>query len=77
MARAAAVPESGQRGVAGERPRVAGAAAAHGGQAEQAVLAPADTEYRYFVAKGGGRHTFSADYADHLQAIEALRRKRP
>jgi UPF0755 protein len=34
-----------------------------------AVLAPADTEYLYFVATGGGRHTFSRSFDDHRKAI--------
>lgn len=34
-----------------------------------AVLAPATTKYFYFVAKGGGRHTFSESRAAHDAAI--------
>ncbi len=41
-----------------------------------AVLAPAKTDYRYFVATGKGRHKFSRDYASHLRAIEQLRKQR-
>jgi UPF0755 protein len=36
-----------------------------------AVLAPAKTKYLYFVAKGGGRHTFSESLAAHDQAVKA------
>jgi UPF0755 protein len=35
----------------------------------RAVLAPAKTNYLYFVAKGGGRHKFSESYDDHRDAI--------
>jgi UPF0755 protein len=35
----------------------------------EAVLAPAHTDYLFFVAKGGGRHTFSATLAEHQRAI--------
>jgi len=41
-----------------------------------AVLAPAQTNYRYFVAKGQGRHTFTATYEEHLAAVKALRHAR-
>lgn len=34
-----------------------------------AVLAPADTEFLYFVAAGGGRHKFSKTLDEHNQAI--------
>ncbi len=46
-----------------------------GAQAIAAVLAPAATNYRFFVAKGGGRHTFSATYAEHLEAVKSLRER--
>jgi UPF0755 protein len=39
----------------------------------RAVLAPADTEYLFFVAKGGGRHTFSRSFEDHERAIRQRR----
>ncbi len=35
----------------------------------EAVLAPAHTDYLFFVAKGGGRHTFSSTLAEHQRAI--------
>jgi UPF0755 protein len=41
-----------------------------------AVLAPAETRYRYFVAKGRGRHTFSETYEQHLEAVKQLRERR-
>lgn len=37
------------------------------------ALEPAATEYRFFVSKGGGRHTFSVRYEDHLAAVRRLR----
>jgi UPF0755 protein len=36
----------------------------------RAVLAPAHTDYLFFVAKGGGRHTFSESLAEHDKAIK-------
>jgi UPF0755 protein len=40
-----------------------------GAKSIEAALDPAPTKYLYFVAKGGGRHTFSETYADHQAAI--------
>lgn len=34
-----------------------------------AVLEPAETKFLFFVAKGGGRHTFSATLDEHNRAI--------
>ena len=34
-----------------------------------AVLEPAETRFFYFVAKGGGRHTFSTTYEEHVKAV--------
>lgn len=39
----------------------------------RAVLAPASTRYFYFVAKGGGRHTFSETLGAHNDAIRRSR----
>jgi UPF0755 protein len=36
----------------------------------EAVLAPAQTDYLYFVAKGGGHHAFSRTFAEHREALE-------
>ena len=36
----------------------------------EAVLAPAQSDYLYFVAKGGGRHAFSRTFAEHREALE-------
>jgi UPF0755 protein len=41
-----------------------------------AVLAPADTTFLYFVARGAGRHTFSESYDDHNAAVRQLRELR-
>lgn len=38
-----------------------------------AVLAPASTRYLYFVATGGGRHTFSEDLDAHNAGVRRLR----
>lgn len=38
-----------------------------------AVLAPAATKYLYFVAKGGGRHTFSETLEQHNEAVKKHR----
>lgn len=35
-----------------------------------AVLAPANTRFLYFVAKGGGRHAFSETYEAHHAAVK-------
>ena len=35
-----------------------------------AVIAPADVDYLYFVAKGDGRHHFSRTYREHVAAKE-------
>ncbi|MFO0616437.1 MAG: endolytic transglycosylase MltG [Polyangiaceae bacterium] len=40
-----------------------------GAASNAAVLEPAETKYLYFVAKGGGRHTFSATLEEHNKAI--------
>lgn len=37
----------------------------------EAVLAPASTKYYFFVAKGGGRHTFSETFGAHNDVIRA------
>jgi UPF0755 protein len=34
-----------------------------------AALSPAPTKFFYFVAKGGGRHTFSETRAAHENAV--------
>lgn len=39
----------------------------------EAVLAPAATKFLYFVAKGGGRHTFSEGLDQHNDAVRKLR----
>ncbi len=45
----------------------------------KAVLAPAQTDYLYFVAKpdGSGAHQFSSDYAAHERAVQAYRHAQP
>lgn len=39
-----------------------------------AALYPADVPWLYFVARGDGRHVFSATYRDHVNAINRIRR---
>jgi UPF0755 protein len=41
-----------------------------------ATVAPADTRFLYFVAKGGGRHAFSSSLAEHNAAVKHLRELR-
>ncbi|HEU4405192.1 MAG TPA: endolytic transglycosylase MltG [Polyangiaceae bacterium] len=42
-------------------------------KALRAAMAPASTGYLYFVAAGGGRHTFSATLGEHNAAVRQLR----
>jgi len=42
----------------------------------KAVIAPADVDYLYFVAKGDGHHYFSKTYREHLQAKEYYNEKK-
>lgn len=39
----------------------------------RAATLPEKTEMMFFVAKGGGRHSFSRTYDEHLKAIRAVR----
>ncbi|HRI69325.1 MAG TPA: endolytic transglycosylase MltG, partial [Polyangium sp.] len=39
----------------------------------EAVLAPSTTKYLFFVAKGGGRHTFSETLDQHNEAVKKFR----
>ncbi|CUU03700.1 MAG: endolytic transglycosylase MltG [Fimbriimonadales bacterium] len=39
----------------------------------RAVLAPAQTDYLFYVARGDGYHHFSRTYEEHRQAIRAIR----
>jgi UPF0755 protein len=41
-----------------------------GARSIEAVLAPAATKFFYFVAAGGGRHTFSETYEAHTEAVK-------
>jgi UPF0755 protein len=36
----------------------------------EAVLAPAESDFLYFVAKGAGHHIFSRTFAEHREAVE-------
>lgn len=39
----------------------------------EAVFAPAETKYFYFVARGEGRHVFSETFAQHAEAVRKAR----
>jgi UPF0755 protein len=39
----------------------------------EAVLAPSTTKYLFFVAKGGGRHSFSETLDQHNEAVKKLK----
>lgn len=47
-----------------------------GERALSAVLHPTEGEELYFVADGGGGHTFSLTYEEHQQRVEELKRLR-
>jgi UPF0755 protein len=40
-----------------------------GAKSLEAVMAPSNTRYYFFVARGGGRHAFSETYEAHLAAV--------
>lgn len=42
-------------------------------EAVEAVLAPAQSDYLFFVADGAGRHTFSRTFEEHQRAVSRLR----
>ena len=44
-----------------------------GSKSLEAALAPAATRYLYFVATGGGRHTFSETFDAHNDAVRTGR----
>ena len=46
-----------------------------GAKSIEAVMAPGNSRYLYFVAKGGGRHTFSETYGAHAAAVDTPREK--
>lgn len=46
-----------------------------GAKSIEAVMAPGNSRYLYFVAKGGGRHTFSETYGAHAAAVDIPREK--
>ena len=53
-----------------------GPIASPGLAAIEAVLAPASTEYLYFVAKGDGSHAFARDYQDQINNVNRYQRRR-
>ena len=46
-----------------------------GAEALRASVDPAETEYLYFVAKGNGRHKFSATLREHNAAVNKYQRR--
>ncbi len=42
----------------------------------RATLYPADTDYLYFVARGGGTHSFSRTHREHQAVKRAIRREK-
>lgn len=42
-------------------------------EAVQSVLAPADSDYLFFVADGAGNHSFSRTFEEHQRAVARLR----
>ncbi len=50
-----------------------GPIASPGRLALEAVLSPAKSDYLYFVADGGGKHTFTRSFEEHRAAVERLR----
>jgi len=47
-----------------------------GRAALRAVLAPAESDYLYFVSKNDGSHVFSRNYRDHVNAVNRYQRTR-
>jgi UPF0755 protein len=47
-----------------------------GAKSLESVMAPAASHYFFFVARGGGRHTFSETYEAHAAAVRDLNRRR-
>jgi cell division protein YceG involved in septum cleavage len=45
-----------------------------GARALEAATHPEETPYLYFVARGEGRHAFTATYKEHMDAIKAQRK---
>ncbi|MFP5457181.1 MAG: endolytic transglycosylase MltG [Bacteriovoracia bacterium] len=45
-------------------------------KAIEAVMAPAQTEFLFFVSKNDGRHVFTRNYKDHVEAVNEWQRKK-
>ncbi len=50
-----------------------GPIASPGEGAIESVLDPAQSDYLFFVARGGGRHAFSRTYGEHTEAVRRRR----
>jgi UPF0755 protein len=48
-----------------------------GREALEAALRPAESDYLYYVYRGGGHHTFSRTFGEHAAATRAARRTNP
>jgi UPF0755 protein len=53
-----------------------GPIASPGRGALEAVLAPADVEYLFFVSKNDGTHVFSESFAEHTKRVDEYQRRR-
>ncbi len=47
-----------------------------GAESLSAVMAPDETNFYFFVAKGKGRHEFTESYPQHLEAVKRLRERK-
>jgi UPF0755 protein len=53
-----------------------GPIASPGREALQAVLAPADSPYLFFVSRNDGTHVFTTSYRDHSRAVAQFQKQR-
>ena len=53
-----------------------GPIASPGREALEAVVAPAETDYLFFVSRNDGTHKFSVTYAEHAAAVDEYQRRR-
>jgi UPF0755 protein len=53
-----------------------GPIASPGEAALRAVVAPAETQYLYFVSRNDGTHVFTKSYAEHLREVDRWQRQR-
>lgn len=53
-----------------------GPIASPGDEALRAVVAPAESDYLFFVSRNDGSHEFSASYEEHAAAVDRYQRRR-